>query len=739
VTGKRADILILLGGLAVAGCLEWKLAADLEAARQSYLKESRAISAGVAYRIDESFRLLYHGLRTMARLPGVRSIDRHAANFDRDALRTAQEIYNNLASEISLSELYIVPADFDPDRWDPVTRKPEEPITTFDELIVGRQADRRTDHSAEPVPPIEEIEIYEYRLMRRQIDELRSQVQDEATLAELRYPAVLGPEVVTCDNTYYSALNPDDRDRSGLVYSVPFFSPGGEFKGIVSAVVLTRVIESLLPGEGYSVQAEEHQYVAGDEAGFEWRGEASHTHGLAGDPSRIYSEVIQLGVLDVAGDWHLLAARDDAEYWSRADVRSARFAARLGYAAMLSLCVALWCWRIASRKTMVRLRKSRADAEAANLAKSQFLANVSHEIRTPMTAVLGCLELLRDEGVFRGASEGTQNTLRAIERSGTFLLSLINDLLETTAAERGEIVLSSCVCNPVEIVGDVFQALTARVPQSEVACSMEVLGQVPESIESDPMRIQQIVQNLLDNAIKFTETGSVSLRVSAESRTQDSAELVLSIEDTGIGIAPEHQAEIFEAFHQVDPSLARRYGGLGLGLSITARVVRALGGRIDVTSALGEGSAFRVRLPVRVVRSVALRVDPQPPVATLEVRILLAEDSPDNQRLISRVLERAGATVEVVENGRLALDRVLEDPEAFDLILMDMQMPEIDGYEATRRLREAGVELPIIALTAHAMARDREICLAAGCNDYASKPVKRAKLIELVTRWATKR
>jgi signal transduction histidine kinase/ActR/RegA family two-component response regulator len=389
-------------------------------------------------------------------------------------------------------------------------------------------------------------------------------------------------------------------------------------------------------------------------------------------------------------------------------------------------------------------------AETATRAKSEFLANMSHEIRTPMTAILGYTDMLLadDDGI--PESPERLEAMRTIKRNGEFLLEIINDILDVSKIESGKLEVEQVKFSPHQVISDVLTLMQMRADAKKLGLQVRYQTWIPAMITSDPTRLRQILINLVGNAIKFTESGTVQLVVSLTG-TEYFPQLQFEVIDSGIGIQPDQIDKLFRPFSQADASTTRKYGGTGLGLTISKRLAEFLGGTITVTSKCGEGSTFTATIGTGSIAGVALIRDPSeasPAAATtasagarikLTCRVLLAEDGPDNQRLISHVLRKAGADVTIVENGARAVAAILEpDPGAapFDVVLMDMQMPVLDGYGATAQLRDADCQLPIIALTAHAMSGDREKCLSAGCNDYATKPIDRGALLETVARWA---
>ncbi|HTO07826.1 MAG TPA: ATP-binding protein [Myxococcota bacterium] len=392
------------------------------------------------------------------------------------------------------------------------------------------------------------------------------------------------------------------------------------------------------------------------------------------------------------------------------------------------------------------LREAMLHAEQTTRIKTEFLANVSHEIRTPMTAILGFTEVLLEEATQAAAPAGTVDALRTIQRNGDYLLALLNDILDLSKIESGRLEVERVTFSPVSVVREVERLMRVRAESKGIDFELEFDGAVPAHVEGDPTRVRQILINLVGNAIKFTEVGSVRLRVHLRDDSA-SARLRFEVSDTGIGITAAERAKLFRPFGQADSSTTRRYGGTGLGLTISKRLTDLLDGSIEVESEPGRGTLFRVDLPAGNLEGVArvpahespggeeLREGDAEP--DLRGRVLLVEDGPDNQRLISLLLTRAGLEVVLAENGQQAIERVHEarqSGQALGIVLMDMQMPVMDGYTATKILRRQGFATPIVALTAHAMDTERARCLAAGCDDFATKPIDRARFYALLRR-----
>ncbi len=382
-------------------------------------------------------------------------------------------------------------------------------------------------------------------------------------------------------------------------------------------------------------------------------------------------------------------------------------------------------------------------AEAANRAKTEFLANVSHELRTPMTGILGFSELLGRPGL---PADQQAEFLRLIRQSGESLLKLVNGILDLARIEADRLTLRKTSCPLEQIIGDVTTA--AGLEAASKGLQLRVVRQepLPETILTDPQRLRQILQNLLQNAVKFTERGEVCLSVRCVDHEQPGARLQFAVSDTGIGIPAGDLDRIFLPFFQVDGSATRRYGGAGLGLAICFRLAQALGGELTAQSSLGQGSTFVFALPVAADDKRPENLTPgaagndagsgNVPTA-LRGRVLLAEDDPTTCELLRHMFQQLGPELEVAENGRQACELAEQsrcDGRPYDLILLDMQLPLMNGYDVAARLRQAGWQGPLIAVTAHAMAGDRERCLAAGCDDYLAKPIGLAQLRETLTQ-----
>ena len=383
------------------------------------------------------------------------------------------------------------------------------------------------------------------------------------------------------------------------------------------------------------------------------------------------------------------------------------------------------------------LLTSNATAQAALAARGAFLATMSHEIRTPMNGVLGMAQLLEDSGL-----EGERlEWVRTLRRAGEALLMVLNDVLDLSKIEAGRLEVESLPFELGGVLRESVRLFTPRAQQSGITLRCDLDGLVGNAVRGDPTRVRQVLANLVGNAVKFTPQGEVVL----SARRGDDDRVRITVRDTGIGMTPEVLGRLFEPFSQTDHSFARRYGGTGLGLAISARLAQLMGGRLTAASEAGVGSEFTLELPLplcdevapsRQTRLPAPAPRPSARATPTRARVHAAEDNEVNRRLLQRFLQRLGFECVLVNDGAAAVEAVARVD--FDAVLMDCQMPEVDGFEATARIRQeqpVHLRVPIIALTANAMQGDRERCLAAGMDDYLTKPLRLQELDDMLVRW----
>lgn len=753
---------LLLAGVAAWG-IESKVQADRHMALDAYRGRNMQLMHEATDRIGEKLNQIHQNLRTISLLPGVRELTRHGENLTEHSLITIQQVYNNLASNVEVSEVYVVPASFNPDRLDPITGEFEEPTLMFDELIVdaGKKTEAHGDHEAELEE--EEVEALEYAVLRRQIDWLRQHHPDTSTVNGLDRPMVSSEEVIICDNTVYVRTGKDS-DRSGIVLSVPYYGVDGQLAGVISAIIRTTALAGYLPVANGALVNTAHGYVVTTQD--DTLPMQSRAHVLAGrpNPALLFSGVAVVGEADPQGKWLFWAGLPDKEFWESADVRAIEAFKTTAYAILAlvvaGLLVAIMAVNARARDQRARqmqlkrevearlaqievleraktetlaareaAERARIAAEAANEAKSQFLANMSHEIRTPLNGVLGIAQALRTD-----VPAAQQEKVDLILESGRSLTHLLGDILDLSKIEAGKLEIAPAPGDFIESMRRVWELFRSHAQSKGLDYQLHVPTDFPRYLAYDDHRVRQCVGNFLSNAVKFTATGRVTLTLSAKPEKAGRHILAIQVSDSGIGMSKEAMSRLFQPFVQADNSTTRQFGGTGLGLSIARKLARLMGGDVRMQSEIGRGSSFTLLLRVAEAEApVAAQGHATAftrPSSLQGARVLLTDDNALNRRVIRLML--AGSACEITEaaNGREALEALSR--QAFDILLLDAHMPVMDGPETIKAIRTSDAtwkDMPVIALTADAMAGDRDKYLAMGMNDYLSKPVDKNELL----------
>jgi signal transduction histidine kinase/DNA-binding response OmpR family regulator len=742
---------IILTGIFFAYQTYQKAIHDNNVALEHYKTASLEDAKNVAQKLGDVTTNIYRNIRTISLLPSVRKIDRHASNLDSDDHKTIQEIYNNLASSVSVSEVYVVPVDLDPDKIDPVTKKPEEPIIMYDQLIVGRSLDgtNNTDKIGkddEGLAALPEIEIYEHRLLHEQLGWFKKNYPTQDKIDGINIPIISGRQVITCDNSRVTRTAIRDEDRSGLVFSVPFYGPEGILKGSISAIILSHVFKDLLPKQNFALVNPIHGFIALSHEEGQERKSASWVAQNKSDPELLFSTVIPIASNDPQSQWSLWVGYPNERFLQSREVIGIHNFEYTGYiaSAFFTLMCLLLCSLLQRNFVLIKSKNAELEekvnertnelksalrlAESATKTKGEFLANMSHEIRTPMNGVLGMLDLVKDTAL----SHEQADLLDTAANSAEALLGIINDILDFSKLEAGKIEIETIEFNLHTLIEDVCSLMANRAHAKSLELNCFLPMDIQQKWNGDPSRIRQVLINLVGNAVKFTDQGEVSVKVFQTHSDNGGTVIRIEIKDTGVGIAPEAQARLFQPFSQADTSTARRFGGTGLGLSICNDLIKLMGGMIGIESTLGQGSLFWLTLPLTPSSNQSA-----PGITNLVgLRVLVVDDNATNRQILSHYLNHWGFIVDETDNAQSALAKMesaLKYGDAYHLLLSDLHMPVMDGYAFIQAINNNPTiaETPRLLLSSGGLVTEEER-KQLKISQSLLKPVRQAQLLDAI-------